>query len=153
MVTIFDVANYFRWHVDYEAGDNITQLKLQKLCYYAQAWHIAFTGNAMFEAEFEAWDHGPANRELYTFYRPRLERGWDPIDPEDIQETFSPAGVFSLIELETLQEVWETYGDYGAKRLEELTHQETPWLETPRNAIISVEQMGEFYSAMLANNE
>lgn len=149
MADIFDVANYFRWRVDYDAGDNITQLKLQKLCYYAQAWHVAFTGERMLNEEFEAWDHGPANRELYTYYRPRLERGWDPIDPGDIKETFDPTANFSMDELESLQEVWDTYGHLGAKRLEELTHQERPWLETIRNYIIPIELMEEFYRDMV----
>lgn len=91
MATIYDVANYFRWRIDYDAGDNITQLKLQKLCYYAQAWHVTFTGERMFPGEFERWDHGPANRDLWHHYK---EHGWHPIDPHDVQETFSPADVF-----------------------------------------------------------
>lgn len=149
MADIFDVANYFRWRTDYEAGDNITQLKLQKLCYYAQAWHITFTGERMFSDEFERWDHGPANHDLWQHYN---EHGWRPIDPQDVQETFSPADVFTLEELETLQEVWESYGHFGAKHLEALTHQEDPWLNTKRNHIITVESMHEYYSQMLAEN-
>ena len=81
MATIFDVANYFRWRVDYDAGDNITALKLQKLCYYAQAWHLAFTGEPLFEEEFQAYDHGPLNYELWKFYQ--KPRGWEPIEPDD----------------------------------------------------------------------
>lgn len=150
MASIFDVADYFRWRVDYDSGDNITQLKLQKLCYYAQAWHVTFTGDRLFEEEFEHWNHGPANRELYLEYR---DMSWHPIDPMDIKEEFSPADVFSIKELETLQEVWDSYGDYGAKRLEELTHQEDPWINTPRNYIIPVETMREYYSRMLEENE
>mgnify|MGYP001199837550 FL=1 len=149
MVTIYDVANYFRWKTDYEAGDYMTNLKLQKLCYYAQAWHLAFTGSAMFSDELEAWDHGPVNRDLYKHYRSQLDRGWDPIEPDEVTANFSPADVFSLNELETLQEVWNSYGDLSAKRLEDLTHQEDPWLNTSKNCIIETDLMREYYSAVL----
>lgn len=153
MATIFDVANYFRWKTDYEAGDNITNLKLQKLCYYALAWHKTFTGKRLFSEEFEAWDHGPLNTDLYYYYRARIDKGWDPIQPEDIQDTFDPTTVFNLDELESLQEVWDTYGHLGAKRLEILTHQERPWLETNKNSIIPIELMEEFYTGMMESNE
>lgn len=146
MATITDVADYFRWRVDYESGDNITPLKLQKLCYYALAWHVVFTGKRFFEGEFEHWDHGPVNYSLYSMYK---DYKWRPIDPNDIKETFSPADVFDVDELDTLQEVWETYGDYGAKHLETLTHQEDPWKMTKNNEVISLESMREYYVTML----
>lgn len=152
MVTIFDVANYFRWRIDYEAGDNMTNLKLQKLCYYALAWHKTFTGERLFNADFEAWDHGPANRELYKHYRSQLDRGWDPIPPDDECENFDPAEVFSLTELDSLQEVWDSYGHLGAKRLEELTHQERPWLETRKNCTIPIDLMEVYYSDFTIEN-
>ena len=143
MANIFDVANYFRSRVDYEAGDNITPLKLQKLCYYAQAWHATWNqGALLFEEEFQHWDHGPANYQLYDRYR---DYKWQPIDPCDMDE-FYPAEIFTLQELESLGEVWEAYGDFTAKRLENLTHQEDPWLNTSTNEVIPVEAMIEFYS-------
>lgn len=150
MATIFDVANYFRWKTDYDSGDNMTNLKLQKLCYYALAWHKTFTNHRFFTNEFEAWDHGPLNQDLYYHYRNQIDRGWDPIPPEDIKENFDPTEYFSVDELDSLQEVWDTYGHLGAKRLEELTHQEKPWLDTPRNYIIPIELMQEFYSGLVS---
>jgi len=147
MATIFDVANYFRWCVDYEAGDNITALKLQKLCYYAQAWHLAFTGDPLFEEEFEAYDHGPLNYALWKLYQ--NPKGWAPIDPDEKLWEFEPSDTFTFDELDTLTEVWETYGTYGAKHLEHLTHQEDPWLHTPRNGIIEKSVMQVYYHAQL----
>lgn len=151
MADIFDVANYFRWKTDYESGDNMTNLKLQKLCYYALAWHKTFTGNRLFEEEFKAWDHGPLNEELYHYYRSLISKGWDSIPPEDIKEQFDPTEVFELSELESLQEVWDSYGHLGAKHLEQLTHQEDPWLKTSKNNIIPVELMEGYYTQVLAN--
>lgn len=147
VATIFDVANYFRWRVDYEAGDNITPLKLQKLCYYAQAYHLAFTGEPLFEEEFEAWDHGPANYALWHEYK---EKKWNPIPPDDaLWNTFFPAEVFECDELDTLNEVWDAFGDYGAKYLENLTHQEDPWKNAGRNTVIEKSVMQAYYSRRL----
>lgn len=147
MATIFDVANYFRWRVDYEAGDNITALKLQKLCYYAQAWHLAFTGNALFEEEFQACDHGPLNRDLWKHYQ--QPQGWIPIEPDNALWEFEPASVFTSDELETLNEVWDTYGTYGANHLEHLTHQEDPWRLAPKNSVIAKSVIQNYYFGQL----
>ncbi|CCD30236.1 Putative Phage-associated protein (fragment) [Candidatus Glomeribacter gigasporarum BEG34] len=41
MVSVFDVANYFLTLVEEEVGDALSNLKLQKLVYYAQGFHLA----------------------------------------------------------------------------------------------------------------
>jgi len=40
MLTAGQVADYFLLQVDQDAGDAMTHLRLQKLVYYAQAWHL-----------------------------------------------------------------------------------------------------------------
>ncbi len=47
--TVKDVANYFIWraNADEEFGENITNLKLQKLVYYAQGFHLAWYGTSL----------------------------------------------------------------------------------------------------------
>ena len=40
-LTALEAADYLIARVDHEAGDNITNLKLQKLLYYAQGFHVA----------------------------------------------------------------------------------------------------------------
>ena len=60
MATVFDVAFYI---LD-KLGDMST-MKLQKLCYYAQAWSLAWDGFPLFDEEFQAWANGPVCRELY----------------------------------------------------------------------------------------
>lgn len=122
---IFDVADYFLW-MGKKEGQEISQLKLQKLCYYAQAWNLALEGAALFEADFEAWIHGPANYDLYKEFK---KYGWRPIKaPKNYdEERLSPA------ERSLLTEVWERYGSFDAKVLENLTHQEDPWIEARGN--------------------
>lgn len=149
--TVFDVANYFLKIVDRESGSCITHLKLQKLIYYAQAWHLAFTDDTLFDSRIEAWVHGPACPQLYNEYR---GAGYDNL-PAPEQPIFE----FNQSELDTLEAVWECYGDYDGKFLEELTHQELPWQEARRGLApgehstneISLETMKTFYRHLQEN--
>lgn len=59
MHSALDIAAWFLNEVDRKAGDSITNLKLQKLVYYAQAWAVTLLGRKLFEEKVEAWAHGP----------------------------------------------------------------------------------------------
>ena len=47
MLTCFDVAEYFLAKTDEDAGDAISNLKLQKLVYYAQGCCLAMYGRPL----------------------------------------------------------------------------------------------------------
>lgn len=111
MSTIFDVARWFL------SKESMSHKKLQKLCYYAQAWSYALNCRPIAEATFQAWIHGPVCPELYQEYR---RYGFDAIPKASV-----PA--FSQEDQELLEDVWETYGDQTANALEALTHTELPW--------------------------
>ena len=53
------VARWFVNHADRASGEAITQLKLQKLVYYADAWFLANFDEPLIKEDFEAWAHGP----------------------------------------------------------------------------------------------
>jgi len=143
--TINDVADYFirRAH---ESGEPITNLKLQKLVYYAQAWHLALYGEPLVEERFEAWVHGPVSPLLYDRFRAYR---WNPID-EDVAMPTLPERVRMHLE-----EVQEAYGGFSAIDLERMTHVEDPWLDArgdldptaPSHAPISEEAMQRYYAS------
>ena len=56
-----EIADYFLSLQDEEAGDGISNLKLQKLLYYGQGCFIALCGpeNPLFHEKIYAWDLGP----------------------------------------------------------------------------------------------
>ena len=58
-MTAKDVAEYFLSRVDEDAGDSLSNLKIQKLAYYAQGYHLALHGTPLFNERIEAWQHGP----------------------------------------------------------------------------------------------
>lgn len=117
MITANHVADYFltfcRQH-----GDVLTNLKLQKLVYYAQAWHLALKDEPLFHEKIEAWVHGPVVPPLYGRFK---KFGWEPITVG----VASPA--FKNGTAKFLEEVFSVYGGYSAWDLERMTHQEAPW--------------------------
>lgn len=150
MINIKDAAKYFLTKVDRESGDEMTHLKLQKICYYAQAWHLAVENKPLFNTEFKAWAHGPVSVELWSEYKTYK---WHPIpEPHDFDENAIDPNY-----REFLDEIWELYGKYTAKYLENLTHQELPWQEARKglsdgeisNFPISNETMKEYYKQFL----
>ena len=146
MATVFDVAKYFL----NELGE-MTTMKLQKLCYYAQAWSLAWDGEPLFEENFQAWANGPVCPELYKAHSGRFKL------PEDYFDLAN--GKFTQDQMDTLKAIKEYYGDKTPQWLSEVTHKETPWMAargtTPpgerSSEIIPKESMQEYYAG-LANS-
>ncbi len=144
-VDILDIASWFL------SKESMSQKKLQKLCYYAEAWSQALRDKSIAErAEFEAWVHGPVNVELRRKY---ASFGWGNIPKEtpNYELLSSEDGLVQLLE-----SVWATYGDQDGDSLEVLTHQEKPWIEArgatpefkPCSKKISTKTMREFYKSI-----
>ncbi len=87
---LLDVCDYIILQVT-EAEESLNSLKLHKLLYYVQAWHLAFYGEPLFEGKFQAWIHGPVNKEIYRRFNKRSL--YDEIEQEDISEDFDLAKI------------------------------------------------------------
>lgn len=118
MESIYDVARYFL------RKESMTHKKLEKICYFAQAWFLANYGEPLVPNRFEAWVHGPVCPDLYSKYR---GWGWESIPQEKQEVTFEDERVKGF-----LNQVYETYGDYTADELERITHSEEPWNKARR---------------------
>jgi uncharacterized phage-associated protein len=102
----------------------MSHLRLQKLLYYVQGWHLAVKQSPAFVERVEAWQHGPVVRETWDNFK---KYGQNPI-PFD-EEAEDPNSVSE----ETkgfIRSVWEHYGKFSASALYRKTHNETPWLKT-----------------------
>lgn len=121
---IADVADWFL------LKENMSNKKIQKLCYYAEAWSQAKLDSPIAtNSVFEAWVHGPVNKELYKRFK---NYGWKKLKivDEDIEPVTDRLDkIFCEEQKEILEAVWETYGHFSADELESLTHREKPWLE------------------------
>lgn len=144
--TASDIADFFIWRANTgeEFGENISNLKLQKLVYYAQGFSLALNGRPLFHDAIEAWAHGPVVRTLYFKHR---EHGAGAIPtPEDFSvETMDQET------LDLLEEVYSVYGQYSAWALRNMTHDEFPWKNTPMNGVIPQEQMRMFFQTQLTD--
>jgi uncharacterized phage-associated protein len=147
MASANDLARYIvRFYQ--EAGDPVTNLKLQKLLYYVQGWHLALKGEPAFPERLEAWIHGPVQPSVYQQYK---QYRWNPITHEVTDPNFDPEYA-SLID-----EVVAQYGVETGLQLERRTHREPPWLAARGNlaqdqestAIISQESMAEYFKSLV----
>jgi len=129
-------------------GDALTNLKLQKLLYYAQAWFLALIDRGIFQEDFQAWVHGPVLPSQYHRFR---ACEWRPIDLRVRRADALPHKVLAHID-----EIIRVFGVESAISLEVMTHREEPWKKArrglpptaPSNAIITKDSMKEFYKRM-----
>lgn len=150
LTTAKAVADFFLNFV-HEHGDVLTNLKLQKLVYYAQAWHLALKDKPLFEDEIQAWAHGPVVPSLYGRFK---KFRWETIAIQPPAPDFTKAVRGHLIE------VFSVYGNYSAWDLERMTHQEMPWQKARKGLApddegkqpISHKDMHDFYLKLAAKN-
>ena len=60
-----DIANKIISKTDLEHGDTISNLKLQKMMYYRQGFHLAYFGTPLFDEDIVAWQYGPVVPSVY----------------------------------------------------------------------------------------
>lgn len=140
--SIYDVADWFL------SKAAMTHKKLQKLCYYAQAWSYALKNRRLIRADFQAWVHGPVSPALYDRFK---NFGYDTIRLRGEYKCNMKEE-----DIELLENVWETYGEQTGNSLEALTHRELPWLEARKGygenekctVVISPEVMKKYYKSI-----
>jgi len=146
MLSCFDVAKFFIALVDEDSGDSISNLKLQKLVYYAQGFHLAMYGEPLFPERIFAWAHGPVVKELYHAYK---QFGAKPID---LNQDFD-AGIYDEGLQDFLAEVNTVYGQFTASKLRNMTHNEPPWKDTPLGGEISHAAMRQYFKTLLVYDD
>lgn len=135
----------------HDAENPISNLKLQKLLYYSQAWYLAIFRKPMFDEDIEAWVHGPVVPEIFRRYR--ICR-WSPIPRGDT------IGVSTMI-TRHVKEIWDAYGKFSPYDLERMTHSDKPWKDAraglspdeSSHRVITKNAMMRYYSARLHGKE
>ncbi len=145
-----EIAKYFI-HIANRESKHITNKKLQKLLYYAQAWSVTARQKPLFRDKIEAWVHGPAIRSVYLKYK---SFGFAQILQVVAESELSK---ITIDDKKFLDEVCTVYGKFDSSYLEQLTHSEKPWLDAregleahvgSENEITHV-SMEEFYATLL----
>lgn len=146
--TAENVAKYFIFLASQAfVGDNkeregITNLKLQKVLYFAQAYYLSKIGRPLFSDSIKAWEYGPVILDVYHKFK---SKGSNPIICEEDKSLLSDE------DKETLKKIWGTFGGYSASRLVDIAHAHTPWKEANKLAgqVISHKAIKEYYAPLL----
>lgn len=134
-----DIARYILSFANPEEND-VSNLKLQKLCYYAQGLCSAMRGSPLFSEKIYAWDHGPVVEALYHEYKPYRAA---PIPVPEFDQSKIDGKDKTAI-----RDIVEHFGQFSAWALRNMTHEERPWAEAYKRASgseITVQSMIDFF--------
>lgn len=143
MASIYDVAKYFLELDHQHDGEGISNLKMQKLVYYAQGYYSAIFNKPLFDADISAWVHGPVVTDLYHEYK---GYGKNPIEFDGI----SSSEKLLPDEIDLISEVFNVYGQFSAWALRDMTHGEPPWMKHEKNAgVIPLYDITDYFKTRL----
>lgn len=132
LVSVHDVARELRRRLPSPGS-----VKVHKLLYYCQGWHLAWTGRPLFAETIEAWANGPVVAPLWRDEK----RATPPPPPVELDDRA----------LSVVGYVVSRYGGLTGRQLIHLTHAEDPWLEVSRSERwdqrISHESLAAFFSS------
>lgn len=140
-LSALDVAKYLLTFTDEESGDLISNLKLQKLLYYAQGYYLAVNDKPLFEEDVLAWTHGPVVKEVWQEY---TKYGSNPIPIPEFDDSVIPDETKDF-----LKEIYAVFGQFSAWKLRNMTHEEDPWRSTKIDEVISVTKMKDHFKKHL----
>lgn len=124
MAKALDVAKYLIQLAEREAEpEMLTPMRLQKLLYYVQGWSLGLRQTEMFGEAIEAWQHGPVVPEVYRAFSAYQN---NPI----AGFADDPCRSLTAGDREFIESIWAGYRKYSASGLRDMTHHETPWLES-----------------------
>jgi uncharacterized phage-associated protein len=143
MANVFDTAKYIL-----EKLGTMSAMKLQKLCYYSQAWALVWDDYPLFEEDFEAWANGPVCPTLYLKTKGKYLIA--------VSDETGGDGDLSDEQKDTIDKVLEHYGSHDAQWLSQLTHMEDPWINAREgvplgagcNNVITKESMALYYGGL-----
>lgn len=142
MATVFDVAKYIL-----SCLGPIPAMKLQKLCYYSQAWSLVWDEQPLFNERIEAWANGPVIPELFAQHKGQFS-------VSDIAN--GDASQLNSKQRATIDSVLKFYNQYTSQQLSDLTHMEQPWVKAREGyapgqrstSEVSLEQMHVYYASL-----
>jgi uncharacterized phage-associated protein len=129
MASVHDVAAAI-----VERVGSCSTMKLQKLVYYCQAWHLVWDEEPLFPDRIEAWAGGPVVRSLYEQHRGRFTvTAWPMGNSRNL----------SVSERETVEAVVGAYSHLSGQQLSVMTHREHPWRDARARAGLGPGERGD----------
>ena len=127
---------------DNKEREGITNLKLQKVLYLAQAYYLSKLDRPLFVDDIEAWGYGPVIPVIYRKYKSYKS---NPIICEEDKS------ILEKKDKENIKKIWDAFGGYSASRLVDIVHAHTPWKEASisTNKVISHKAIKDYYVPLL----
>ena len=110
----------------FEQLGEVTPLALQKILYFVQGLYFSKYEVPLFDDNCQAWVHGPVYAEIYDMFS---SFRYDPIDDPRFELLKGKSTNLNEKEKEVINLVVNTFGIYGGKVLEKITHREKPWVD------------------------
>lgn len=108
----------------------MSHLKLQKLLFYCDAYHLAYFDQELVEDSFEAWVHGPVSRKVYDSLKDKsmlyAELSYSNSTGKDVDKEF---GKLTQDQQTLIVSILTDLSTWTGLELERATHNERPWLE------------------------
>jgi len=132
----------------------VTQMKLQKMVYFAHGLHLAMHGKPLVNEEFEAWKFGPVVPDIYSTYKQwgsaMINQDNDDVLMWALNRTDSDVLADSVEE--AINMTWEITKDVSGFRLSEWTHADGgPWKQAYKpyyNCPIPNESIQQYFKAI-----
>lgn len=141
-----DIAKKIICKTDVEHGDTLSNLKLQKLLYYMQGFHLAFFDEPFFNESIEAWTYGPVVPVVFQEFKKYKK---DSINPDNYHDDL----VLTDDEQQMFDMVYSEYNRYSAVALMNMTHTEGPWKNHGIGDVITNEELRAFFLTQVNYDE
>ena len=142
--SVFEIADYFLLKAEQEGQELLSNLKLQKLVYYAQGISCVISDRLLFPEKIIAWAYGPVVPALYRKYRRHQAHGIKA------DKTFNPATIDRKTQV-LLDDVHRFFGQFSAIRLMEMAHSDQCYIDAGINNEITQEAMRRDLKKYLKN--
>lgn len=155
LLSLFSVSEKMLRVIAYvfERLEEVTPLMLQKLLYFIQGIYLALHGEPIFMEDCMAWIHGPVYPEVYDMFK---DFKYNPIDDARFALFKGTTDALTEAEKKAVELVVNTFGLYGGKVLERITHNEAPWKdarkgygdEIPSSEVLQKESIKAYYETI-----
>lgn len=116
------IANFFI-RKSLKENKAITQIKLQKLLYFAHGFHLVLKGSPLVSEQIEAWNYGPVIPMIYHKFKK-----WKNLPIEDVNIYRASNAIIKQEDIDFLDLVWHKFSHFTASQLVDLSHEKNgPW--------------------------
>lgn len=142
-----------------------TQMKLQKLIYFAHGWHLALYDGPLVNEQFQAWPYGPVLPSVYHEFKVYGMSGIDKLGTEIVAlptgglawEAPTILNSNGLID-PLLDKIWEVFGSYSGGQLSDMTHAtNSPWKKihdlygNTRDVVIPDDLIRDYFKGLMSH--